>query len=54
MPNFYKKKIESMLHFLKKQLAKYKQARQGVLEYGSEVKTFEIDGIGKVEFAQHW
>ena len=41
-----------MLHFLKKQLAKYKQARQGVLEYGSEVKTFEIDGIGKVEFAQ--
>ena len=41
-----------MLHFLKKQLAKYKQAKQGVLEYGSEVKTFEIEGIGKVDFAQ--
>lgn len=41
-----------MIHFIKKQLAKYKQARQGVLEYGSEVKTFEVLGIGKVEFAQ--
>lgn len=41
-----------MIHFIKKQLAKYKQARQGVLEYGSEVKIFEVLGIGKVEFAQ--
>ncbi len=41
-----------MIHFLKKQLAKYKQARHGVLEYGSEIRTFEVLGIGKVEFAQ--
>ncbi len=41
-----------MLHFLKKQLAKYKQAKQGVLEYGSEVRNFDIEGIGKVDFAQ--
>jgi FkbM family methyltransferase len=41
-----------MLHFLKKRIAKFKQARQGVIEYGSEVRTHHVDGIGDVQFAQ--
>lgn len=41
-----------MLHFIKKKLAQRKQARQGVVEYGSEIRSFEIEGIGMVQFAQ--
>lgn len=41
-----------MIHFIKRKLAKYKQSRQGVVEYGTEIRSFDIEGYGKVEFAQ--
>ena len=40
-----------MINYIKRKLEKLKQ-KKTFLEYGYDIKTFEIDGIGKVEYAQ--
>lgn len=41
-----------MLYFIKKKLAQRKQKTMTVKEFGTKVKSFEIEGFGKVDFAQ--
>ena len=40
-----------MINYIKRKLEKLKQ-KKTFLEYGYEIKTFKIDGIGTVEYAQ--
>src|SRR3990170_8934316 len=40
-----------MINYIKRKIQKLKQ-KKTFLEYGYEVKTFDIDTIGKVEYAQ--
>ena len=41
-----------MLHFIKKQVARYNQKKYGVKEYGTKVHSNPIEGYGDVKFAQ--
>jgi hypothetical protein len=40
-----------MINYIKRKLEKLKQ-KKTFLEYGYEIKTFKIDGIGTVDYAQ--
>jgi hypothetical protein len=40
-----------MIDFIKRKIQKLKQKRT-FHEYGYDIKTFEVEGIGKVEYAQ--
>ena len=40
-----------MINYIKRKLEKLKQ-KKTFLEYGYEIKTFKIDGIGAVDYAQ--
>jgi FkbM family methyltransferase len=41
-----------MLHFIKRQVARFKQKKYGVTEYGTTIHAYPIEGFGEVKFAQ--
>ena len=48
---FAPKSVRNMINYIKRKLEKLKQ-KKTFLEYGYEIKTFKIDGIGTVDYAQ--